>query len=230
MFGSSDGNLAILESDSFASEGLQPLLNNLDVPSIASNKGSIVPDDKGSQLVSSRIDSNTLETVVPVQENRGPLLDSLLVIPSGPKAETTIPEVRIASTLAGEEEDRGSSASLPCDPKSGGQQTRRRELSCPTYHQLEKKPRRTRPETNRPENLVEPEQGLGEDPVEYGTPNPWIYGFDNHPKRCSNRKRTLCCDGPAKLTQWVSNCILCAMSFFFSSIILNALLSSPNCQ
>ena len=213
MFGSSDGNLAILESDSFASDGPQPLLSNLDVPSIASNKGLIVPDDKGSRLVSSRIDSNALETVETVQDNRGPLLDSLLVIPSGPKAETTIPEVGIASTLADQEENRGSSASLPCDPKSGGQQTRR-ELSCPTYYQLEEKPRRTRPETNRPETLVEPEQRFGEDPVEYGTPNPWIYGYDDHQKRCSNRKRTLCCDGPAKLTLWVSNCILCAMSFF----------------
>lgn len=186
----------------------------MDISSIVPETGPIVPEDKGGQFVSSDIALNAPETVAVIPDDQGRLLDNSFIRPSTPKAEMTVPEDYIASTASGVQYDQSYSASVPCNSEDSGQQTGKRDLFCPAINNgLQQKPRRKFPDLNRPEDLVEPNQdGMGE---EYGEANPWISGLDDNLKRCSNKKRTLCCDGPSQLTQWVSNCFLCTSFLYF---------------
>lgn len=231
LIASSDTNPVRLGSGFTASGGLGLLPANLDT--VISGSDLSVPGRQKGGFISSNIALNAPETVAIVPEDQELLLDNSIVTSSTPETDVPIskdqgllhlgskialstsdtdlpvPEDDTALTIS-DVQSEVFSGTVPCDSK----QTRDEGLSCPTiYNQLGKKPRpgRKKPQRNQPEDFIEPEQDTSEesDSVEYGLPNPWLTNSDDDRKRCSNTKYTLCCDGPSRLTQWVSDCFIC---------------------
>lgn len=154
-----------------------------DVPSIL-NTGAVVSDEQDAPL----FDLN----IAPTVQNTDPIdsegQEGLFV---GLETALAVPNVEI---------DQSSSGTVPCNSKDNGQQIG--DKSNGFCIPLDEKPN----QRDRTDDYVEPPQRKYQDPVEYGSSNPWIRGFDNNKKQCSNTKHTLYCDGPAHLTAWVANC------------------------
>lgn len=237
LFVNSNTNPVVPESGSVASHGLGPLLASLDISPVGSKTGSIVPEDKEDPLFSSDTASNVSETLAIVPEDQEHQLDSFIVTPSMPgtsvsisedqgplysnpiiassssETEATIPEGNVASTIPGEQTNQVSSDSIHCNSR----QTRDKgDICLPINDQVEPEPSLRQPSQDRPNKFIEPEQDEFEEPkytIDYGPKNPWLANADDYRKRCSNTKKTLCCDGPSRLTQWVSNCFFCMFLF-----------------
>lgn len=186
------------------------LLFSSEIASNVPNPVAIVPEDQGHQLDSFIVTPSTPGTSVPVLEDQESLYSNPIIASSSSETEATIPEGDIASTIPGVQNNQASSGSVHCDSR----QTREKEDIClPINDQVEGKPTRKQPDQDRPNELVEPEQDGSQDAQYNGPRNPPLTNADNDIKRCSNAKRTLCCDGPARLTQWVSNCFICVFLF-----------------